>query len=260
MGDERVHATVTNAVLRAAANDDVVRFRASTDIIDRHRSIVKQDGISDKRFMESGAGPFLWGHDSAGSMLGGAPAMENSIGKVVKITKSRFRRPDGKMGRATDIDVEFSKANPQGKLAAGLVKEGVLGNVSIAFIPKKHEMREIDGEEIRVYNETELLEVSLVPVASNPEAAALIRSIASPDEVLDEVGDQGRGLWHWVDGRWQRRLDAANLDEVIRQAFEQVEDETEETDGGPPPDNNGADTGAPEVVSDAVTEWVRANR
>ncbi len=270
MGDEIIRAT--GYVIRAAKNEDVIRFRASTDVIDRHRSIVKQDGINANEFMRNGSGPFLWGHDSTGGMFG-TPDMRNSIGKVVKISKSRFKRSDGKMGRATDIDVEFAKTKESnGPLAASLVREGVLGNVSVAFIPKKHEVREIDGEEIRVYTESELLEVSLVPVASNPEAAQILRTIGGAEGMtFDEpVETDDSGPWFWKDGAWSKRHQAGDLIERIQRVgdvelierFGQADEKKTKfrSKDEPPPDTNGADTGASEIVSDAVSNWVKAQR
>jgi hypothetical protein len=40
--------------------------------------------------------------------------------------------------------------------------------------------RSIDGAEIPVYERTELVEVSLVPVPSNPAAIAIMRSLKLP--------------------------------------------------------------------------------
>lgn len=162
----------TGGLIRAAVNAPILRFRASTDIIDRHRTIVNQRGIDFSTF----SGTFLWGHDSFKGMFGGAPKIQNSIGKVVDREITEFKRGD-EDGLATDVDVRFSKANPFGVMAEGMVREGILGNTSIGFIPKKDHALTVGEEVIKVFDEVELLEISLVPVPANPEAQALVRSM-----------------------------------------------------------------------------------
>lgn len=259
----------TGGFLRAASNDDVLRFRASTDMVDRHRSIVDQDGIDSKHY----SGAFLWGHDSTGGMLGGAPKIENQLGKVVKMSRTRFRREDRKMGKATDVDVRFSKVNPFAVLAQGMVREGILGNVSISFIPKHAEKREIEGEEIRVYDKIELLEISLVPVPSNPEAQQLVRAMGLELDSIPDLADLGvqrrktdTGNWFFSDNQgWRFRMPPSDqeLDKIVEQVFQsenrglEIEDLT---DQDLPPDNHGADIRSTDVVSSAVRDWVDAQR
>jgi HK97 family phage prohead protease len=155
--------------LRADEESRKVRFRASTPTIDRHGTIVRPEGISVKNFRKNPI--FLWGHDGYGSMLGGGPEMENVIGKVTDYERSK---------EAFDIDVEFAPAevNPKADLAYKLVKDKFLNTVSVGFRPTKTSVEEIDKKDVLVYEKSELLEVSLVPIPSNPEALALVRSMA----------------------------------------------------------------------------------
>ncbi len=202
MSDGQIVQSDTGGFLRAARNSEVIRFRASTDMIDRHRSIVVQRGIDSRNY----SGGFLWGHDSFKGMFGGTPKIENQLGKVVSKSITTFMRR-GKRAEATDVDVRFSKVNPFGVLAEGMVREGVLGNVSISFIPKQSHKEEIKKEEIRIYDKTELLEISLVPVPSNPEAQAIVRAMGvGLQDVL--IGDESLGVqrretdegdWFWND-------------------------------------------------------------
>lgn len=211
MGEEQIVQSDTGGFLRAARNDDVLRFRASTDMIDRHRSIVKQGGIDTAHY----SGTFLWGHDSFKGLFGGTPEIKNQLGKVLSKSITKFTR-DGKDAEATDIDVRFSKVNPFAVMAQGMVREGILGNTSIAFIPKKNHREDIDGEEIRIYDEVELLEISLVPVPSNPEAQALVRAMgagleeeAYSDHALLNVREDETGTWFWDEQRqWSFRSPA----------------------------------------------------
>lgn len=61
-----------------------------------------------------------------------------------------------------------------------LYKSGYLNAFSVGFMPLKHELRVVDGKEIRHYTEVELFEVSAVPVPSNRGALAL-RQITGSD-------------------------------------------------------------------------------
>ena len=207
--DQDIRQSDTGGFLRAAKNEGVLRFRASTDAIDRHQSIVIQKGIDFKNF----SGAFLWGHDSFKGMFGGGPEIKNNLGKVISKTRSNFMRGN-KPAVATDIDVRFSEVNPFAVMAEGMVREGILGNTSIAFIPISHRKEEIKGKEIRIFDKVELLEISLVPVPSNPEAVALVRSMSlSLGEELVEV-PQGTvqrrsdedGDWFFVEDSWQFRV------------------------------------------------------
>ena len=209
--DEEIRQSDTGGFLRAAKNDSVLRFRASTDKIDRHKSIVVQKGISFKDF----SGAFLWGHDSYKGMFGGGPEIKNNLGKVVSKKRTTFLR-GRQRAEATDIDVKFSQVNPFAVMAEGMVREGVLGNVSIAFIPDMKHIRTevVKKQEIRIFDKVELLEISLVPVPSNPEAQALVRSMSQElgDEILEipELGVQRRsdesGDWFWVENEWHHRI------------------------------------------------------
>lgn len=162
-------------LLRADEESRKVRFRASTPTIDRHGTIVRPEGISVKNFQKNPI--FLWGHDGYGSMFGGGPEMENVIGKVTDYERSK---------EAFDIDVEFAPAevNPKADLAYKLTKSGFLNTVSVGFSPITTSIEKVGKEghdepiDVLVYEKSELLEVSLVPIPSNPEALALVRSMA----------------------------------------------------------------------------------
>lgn len=220
--DQEIRQSDTGGFLRAAKNEGVLRFRASTDAIDRHQSIVIQKGIDFRNF----SGAFLWGHDSFKGMFGGGPEIKNNLGKVIKKSITNFMRGN-KPAVATDIDVRFSEVNPFAVMAEGMVREGILGNTSIAFIPDREKIRTevIKKKEIRIFDKVELLEISLVPVPANPEAVALVRSMNQSlgEEILevpqgtvqrrsDEDGD-----WFFVENSWQFRMPRKlmSLDELM---------------------------------------------
>lgn len=201
MGKKATDFSSTGGLIRAAGNAPVLRFRASTDIIDRHRTIVNQQGIDFANY----GGAFLWGHDSFKGMFGGAPKIENQLGKVVAKEITAIKRGEDEDGQATDIDVKFSKINPFAVMAEGMVREGILGTTSIGFIPKKDHALTVGEEVIKVFDEIELLEISLVPVPANPEAQSLVRSMfgyleaEAPEEFNIQVRSNENGQWAWQD-------------------------------------------------------------
>lgn len=241
--------SATGGMIRAASNAPLVRFRASTDIIDRHRTIVNQRGID----FDNYNGAFLWGHDSFKGMFGGAPKIENQLGKVIAKEVTSIKRGEGEDGEATDVDVKFSKVNPFAVMAEGMVREGILGDTSIGFIPKKDHALTVGDEVIKVFDEIELLEISLVPVPANPEAQSLVRSMfgyleaEAPSEFNVQVRSNEQGMWAWQeDMGWVFRASA--LDKSLADILKIKSSEE------PPP--AGADIGSPEqIVTEAFKDW-----
>jgi HK97 family phage prohead protease len=147
--------------------DRMIKFRASTPTIDRHGSIVRPEGIDTANFENNPI--FLWGHDGYDSYAG-PPKIESVIGKVVGHQKTN---------EYFDIDVEFAGpgVNPNGEKSLRMVRGGFLNTVSIGFYPKKAGWEVIDEVDIFVYRESELLEVSLVPIPANPEALVISNAL-----------------------------------------------------------------------------------
>ena len=238
----------TGGMIRAASNAPLVRFRASTDIIDRHRTIVNQRGIDFTHF----GGAFLWGHDSFKGMFGGAPKIENQLGKVIAKEVTAIKRGKDEDGEATDVDVKFSKVNPFAVMAEGMVREGILGDTSIGFIPKKDHALTVGDEVIKVFDEIELLEISLVPVPANPEAQSLVRSMfgyleAEGGDFNVQLRSNEQGQWAWQeDMGWVFRAppEGKTMAQILKDS----------TSGDPPP--KGADLGSPEeIVTEAFKSW-----
>jgi len=176
--------------VRSVGDDRRVVFRASTPAVDRHGTIVRPEGINTEKFAKNPI--FAWAHDAYGGWT--TPDPESIIGKVVSWQKS----PE-----AFDIEVEFvpEEVNPRAEQALKLVRSGFLNAVSIGFIPVRwHEETYVDENGLEqnrtVYDEVELLEVSLVPIPSNPEAIALARDIVrasvAEEERSDESGEESR--------------------------------------------------------------------
>ena len=140
--------------------DTNIWFRASTPAIDHYKEIVVSTGIKMDTYLRNPI--FGWGH----GVYGGS-GKDNFIGKVVDHEVS---------GEALDIEVEFlpdAGKNPDGSGYSYLdmVKGGFLNAVSIGFKGIAEHVEEIkDFGPVRIWDETELLEVSLVGIPANPEA------------------------------------------------------------------------------------------
>jgi HK97 family phage prohead protease len=159
------------SIARAHSDDEESNtswFRASTNELDRHGTIVEPRGIDTSNFSKNPV--FMWGHDAYGGNA--PPDMENVLGRVVdfKTTDSEF-----------DIGVEWA-GHDRAVMARNLVRAGFLSGVSVGFIPDPEgtSTRAVDGSEVPVYTKTELVEVSLVPIPSNPSAVAIMRSMQLP--------------------------------------------------------------------------------
>jgi HK97 family phage prohead protease len=165
-------------VLRASDSGRVVTFRASTPTIDGHGSIVRPEGIKTERFESNPV--FLWAHDGYRS-LGGPPKIEHVIGRINAYARDT---------QAFDIDVEFAteEVNAWGEKAFRLVKAGFLNAVSIGFNPLSWHWETIEGREVLIFDSVELLEVSLVPIPSNPDAVALVRSLMAAAAITPPGG------------------------------------------------------------------------
>lgn len=171
--------------------DRMVKFRASTPMINRHGYIVMPMGINTDNYKLNPI--FLWGHDGYDS-FSGPPKMESVIGRVPEWERTE---------QHFDIVVEFTPpaTNPQGEKALRMVRGKFLNTVSIGFYGVNAAWEIIDEEEVFVYRDTELLENSLVPIPANPQAIALSNAI---DKILGITppprgADSGATLRRFVD-------------------------------------------------------------
>jgi HK97 family phage prohead protease len=127
---------------------------SSTEDEDRDGEVVKQSGIDFKNFLSTN--PILLanheGHD-----------IRSVIGKV-----KRIWREDNK----TLFEAQFSKASELANQAYEMVKEGILNTFSIGFMAKA-----FDEKKPGIITESELLEISLVPIPANPNAIVVAKNL-----------------------------------------------------------------------------------
>ena len=133
-------------------------FRASTPAVDRYGERVKSTGIKIDNFIKNPI--FGWSHRVYGGM-----EKKDIIGKVVDfdISEDSF-----------DVEVEFIPTagleDGTGYSYLDMVKGGFLSAVSIGFSGIKFSIEKIQEKAVRVWDETDLLEVSLVGIPANQEA------------------------------------------------------------------------------------------
>lgn len=166
-------------------NDDDWKtlYIMSTGEKDRDGETVAPEGIdfSDYRLSR----PVLFDHNQGENLtvadkmpigrLASDPWLEE-IGEGTKYERTANGESLGPKRMALLGWVEFSKANPNGKMAYDLSKEGVLGG-SISFIPDGSPKKNAGGG--NHYERSKLIEFTITPTPSNPSAVALSKKIAT---------------------------------------------------------------------------------
>lgn len=162
---------VVLAVTRAPGDaPGVIRFTASTGAEDRDGDTVAPDGWELSNFLANPV--FLWAHRYD----------RPPIGKAVQITTGNS---------ALVIDVQFDMADEFAAAMHRKYSEGYLNAVSVGFRPKAGAPR-MDHPYGMAFTEQELLELSAVPVPSNPQAL-MQRGLARPDQI--EAWDEQALEW-----------------------------------------------------------------
>lgn len=126
--------------IKEAKGEGTFEVIATTEGVDRDGEVILIKGWDFKNFMKNPV--VLFGHDYWSFPIGAVTELEVQDDKV--IVKGVFARTE------------------EGQKARLLYEDGILKTVSVGFIPKNREGN--------VITEAELLEVSFVPVPSNPEA------------------------------------------------------------------------------------------
>ncbi len=132
--------------------DRIYEFTASTSTQDRDGEVIDAQGWDLKNFKKNPV--IMYAHDYRSLPIGKAPRVWISA--------------DGKLKNTVEFPPEGTYEFAD--IVERLVDTGYLKTESVGFIPKKWE--DGDGEKApkRTYTKQELLEISLVPVPSNPDA------------------------------------------------------------------------------------------
>lgn len=166
-----------------AEGDRSYTFTISTGSIDRDKDTLAVDGWRVSNFLKSG-GPVLWAHQSRDLPIGKAP--------WVKV-----------QGGALKARVEFApeEVYPFAETVRRLVDFGALKSTSVGFLPDFEKAAWNEQRGGFDFKGQELLEFSIVPVPSNPEALQEAKDAGidlAPlkgwaERILD--GAEGPGLW-----------------------------------------------------------------
>jgi hypothetical protein len=132
-------------------------FTASTEGVDRDGEVLSANGWMFDNFMKNPV--FLWAHQYT----------QPPIGKVVQC---------GIVTNSVTAEVEFADAETYqfADIVYRLYLGGFLNAVSVGFIPIEWETGKKDGQPKKTYTKQEMLEISAVPVPSNPDALQQART------------------------------------------------------------------------------------
>ena len=156
--------------IKASKEDDrTINFIASSEIVDRDREIIKLAGMDLKQYKKN---PVILFSHQRGSL---------PIGKAVSIVKSKGQ---------LKMKVEFAdeETYPFGYQVYKLVKNGFLNACSIGFSVDWSKIEYDEKKNVRIFNKTELLELSIVSIGANQDALATGKSInkAFDDGIITE--------------------------------------------------------------------------
>lgn len=149
----------------------VVEFVASTEALDSHDSIVRSNWDL-TRYQKNNV--LLWMH----GRMNDFPA----VGNVENLQKVGSTKHEG--FAVFDDSTEFDRA------VAAKYEKGVLKGFSIGFYPHDIRFERIDGEEVLILDNIEILEISCVNVPSNPEALA-----KGERDALTEIENRAATKW-----------------------------------------------------------------
>ena len=154
----------------ADEGDMLMRFIASDMTEDRDGDVIDQSGWQLDRFKENPV--FLWAHDYSKAPIGACREVGLDGGKLM-------------------IGVEFDEEDDFAKLIKSKYERRILNAVSVGFQPLDAKPRE-DGKGYEFTSQS-LLEVSAVPVPSNP--AALAQRSAAEDVAVKKYWDLSAVEW-----------------------------------------------------------------
>ena len=164
-----------------AAPARAIRFVVSRNTVDRDNDTIDQKGWNLDSFRKNPVVPFAHDYRS----LPVAKAVDTSIEDGALISTAVFPTRD---------------IYPFGDTVYQMIREGFLNAVSVGFRPKKHEVNKDRGG--FDFLEQELLEYSIVPVPSNPEALVQARSKGIDITPIKSWAIKALDEWHQAKGIW----------------------------------------------------------
>lgn len=179
-----------------------IPFKFVTMTLDRDSEVLKPQGAQLQKFKKNNV--FLWAHNHRQSLP--------SIGKVIKMKK------DSESFRGI---VEFDIGNdPFADMIYSKYKNGFLNATSVGFIPLAVDTEPVvDGQQGFTYTKYEILEVSAVPVPSNPDALVM----DDWKELSTMCSDNGCDIMEkWVAGQmpeWGHKFYMGSLEGAVEKSI-----------------------------------------
>jgi HK97 family phage prohead protease len=190
----------SQADIEAREIDEAARIirgvTASTEALDSHGTIIRAAGWQLDRFAKNPV--LLWAHSASSRGAGVQP--EDVLGTVgsTEVKGNRL---------ITDLHFSPKGLNPKADLVFEQMRVGIIKGVSVGFMPRKYHFEKAAGsdEDTMIIDEQELVELSVVPIPSNPETLAKeLRSLCSveyaaappreSETMTDENKDTGLAL------------------------------------------------------------------
>jgi len=146
-----------------------VDFICSTEALDAHGTVIKQDGWDLSRFTRNPV--VLWCHNRSVDEL--------PVGHAVS-----FGVENNKL--IATIRIATIEANPKAEHVWQSIRQKTLRGVSVGFMPLEYhwEKDAEGGDEHLVFDRQVLCEISITPLPSNPEGLARTRQIAMDARAL----------------------------------------------------------------------------
>jgi hypothetical protein len=179
-----------------------IKFVSSTKSVDRDNDTIDPQGWDLSHYNDKGV--FLWAHDSS------KPPIGKGLHAVVE---------NGELL----IDVEFLPSDLAdhewvkfSNMIFEMYQRGILKDVSVGFMPQEYSIAEDRGGFMPTnFLQQELLELSAVPVGSNPDVRPIFEEAKGAgidvapvvDWVEDAINGNNKGVW--VDSRILKNIKAA---------------------------------------------------
>lgn len=153
---EMTQKIILTRVKEVLNKERVLEFIGTTEIPDRDGEVIKAEAWQVDRYTKN---PVVqWAHQYS----------QPPIGKTLSIRQNKKKETIFEIEFASSETYEFADTIYK------LCKEGYLNATSVGFIPIESEKGK--GEVNKIFTKVELLEISIVPVPSNPEALVTARN------------------------------------------------------------------------------------
>lgn len=185
-----------DSIVYIAGYASVYRTPSGDIQVDRDNETVNTDNIDISSYEKN---PILiWNH-----------SFDKPIGRITKITKD-FR------GLYVDAEVHKLKGE-EDKYEA--VKKGLVKSFSIGFVPKEYDL--LAGDIVQITS-AELVEISLAPVQSNPEALFRVLGTKSLGISVAELAKQNNITADELKGICSDNTKGKNLDNIISKTADPI--------------------------------------